>query len=185
MQRNRLNLVSKFNESNRKFTMGEIWSKRKNPISIISVCFQPLLTTQKVLSRSITPHLGLAQRWFFKEKMPFGIFELWQRKNRPLKNTHPESITVFKSPVEDKKNGDTSELQLGLAVYDVTLSKSHQICHSVGFKGKPLHRAPYFLNNTRPQPPAKHSREKLARVSGESHVIQKKFYFRRNSLFIS
>ena len=125
------------------------WSERKNPTSITSACFLPLVTTQKVLSGPITPHLGWAQRWFFKEKMPFGIFELWQRKNRPLKNTHPKSITIFKRPVSKQKkkkkkttqNGDTSELQLGLAVCDARVSsESHQTDNAAGFKGKPWPR---------------------------------------------
>lgn len=142
-QRNKAHLESEFNEGVRKFTMGNIWSKRKNPTSITSACFQPLVTIQKVLSGSITPHLGLAQRWFFKEKMPFGIFELWQRKNRPLKNTHPKSITIFKSPVskkkkKKKKGGDTPELQLGLAVCDASVSgESQQTDNAIDFKGKP------------------------------------------------
>ena len=76
--------------------------------------------------------------------MPFGIFELLQRKNRPLKNTNPKSITIFKSPVskknkkKKKKGGDTPELQLGLAVCDASISgESQQIDNAIDFKGKP------------------------------------------------
>lgn len=60
--RNRAHLDSDSHEGASQLTAGNICSKRKNPTSITSACFQPLVTTQKVLSGSITPLLGLAQR---------------------------------------------------------------------------------------------------------------------------
>lgn len=75
--------------------------------------------------------------------MPFGIFELWQCKNSPLKNT-PKKYYYFQKSSLKEGEGEEAwwhlELQLGLAVCDATFSsKSDQICDSVSFKGKPFH----------------------------------------------
>lgn len=55
--------------------------------------------------------------------MPLAFLSCDSVKNRPFKNTHPKSITSFKSSVskgkkKKKKKGDILELQLGLAVCD-------------------------------------------------------------------
>lgn len=155
--------------------MGEVWSKEKNPISILSACSQPLVTTQKVLSGSITPLLGLAQRWFFKEKMPFGIFELWQHKNRPLKNTHPKSITIFKSPVEER---DLRTPQSYNLARQLLMRHSQQRWSGLWLCRSPRQTlAPCFLNKTLILNPPLSIRRKTCQMhTGESHMIQKRDY---------
>lgn len=144
------------------------WSERKNPTSITSACFQPLVTTQKVLSGPITPHLGWAQRWFFKEKMPFGIFELWQRKNRPLKNTHPKSITIFKCPVSKQKKKKPPKTvtpqSYNLAWQSVTQELAVKATRLITLQVSKANPDPGFLQQpSSPTLPAELSGEKLAR----------------------